>query len=70
MAKYLLAVLLLTGCAQPDLAMQRYSQDEARKAMHKMVFCANAVKKFPIPLDDAEKNFIYTDCLIQNNATI
>lgn len=71
MLRVFLVAILLAGCSKPvDPYMLKYSQDEADKAMAKMVFCAHAVKAIPVELPDAAKDALYWDCLIQNNATI
>lgn len=71
MLRFVLAALLLAGCSKPvDPYMLKYSQDEADKAMAKMVFCANAVKAIQTYLPDAAKDALYWDCLIQNKAAI
>lgn len=72
MVRALLIVFMLAGChdSATDPDMLRYSQDEADKAMAKMVFCAHAVRAIKTPLPNAAKDAIYADCLIQNKATI
>lgn len=71
MLRVVLVAILLAGCSKPvDPYMLKYSQDEADKAMAKMVFCAHAVKAIPLTLSDAAKNTIYEQCLIANKAAI
>lgn len=70
MLKPCMLVLLLCGCSPADEYMARFSQDQSARNFRAMEYCANAVAEVALPLDDAAKNAIYSDCLIQVGATI
>lgn len=68
--RYLLAALvLLSGCVQRQ-EIRQFNDGYSRHVRAVMFACADAVRKVSIPLTPAERDYLYSDCLVQNNATI
>lgn len=63
-----LAAILLCGCASSPV--RQFDQAQANHVRHVMYECAQLISEVSFLLTDAEADWHYQRCLIENNATI